>query len=412
MMGNYCYLVMVDPKNNNYKYYQMTDNGNGTFTAKYGRVGARNYQTKDYPMSKWNSTYNSKVRKGYEDKTAIYGKGVSGQQQSAVSDTTAREEVKRKTKKQITDEQFDLWAFLKQFTTATMRSTFVNADCITPAMVNESERLKNHLSALANIGNLSEFNNVLMQLMAICPRFVSSRHGGHGGVEEWLAHSASDFQKIIDREDSLILTMKSSMTYNSTSINSQGYEAGYISDTVKTATDAQREVVMKHLPRDLRDKVLYIYRVIPEKKSKQYKAYCEKNDIHRTKLLWHGSRNENWLSIISTSLSLNPNAVITGKMFGNGIYFAPDAHKSWGYTSSRSAYWTRENSSYAIMGLYETAYGKPLDCERAYPYSDNYVRSRGYDCVHAHKGASLYRDEIIYYNEDAMCLQYLVVFKA
>lgn len=64
------------------------------------------------------------------------------------------------------------------------------------------------------------------------------------------------------------------------------------------------------------------------------------------------------------------------------------------------------------MGLYETAYGKPLDCDRAYSYSDNCVRSRGYDCVHAHKGASLYRDEIIYYHEDAMCLQYLVVFKA
>lgn len=411
-MSNYCYLVMVDPRNNNYKFYEMTDNGNGTFTAKYGRVGAHSCQTKNYPMSKWNSTYNSKIRKGYEDKTEIYGIDTSGQQQMAVNDQSKREEVKKKANKQITDEQFDLWAFLKQFTTATMRRTFINAESITPAMVNESERLKNQLSSLASQNNLREFNEVLCQLMSICPRYISSRTGGYGGVEEWLAHTANDFQKIIDREESLILTMKSSMTYTSTSINSQGYEAGYISDTVKTATDAQREVVMKHLPRDLRDKVMYIYRVIPEVKSKQYKEYCEKNDIHRTKLLWHGSRNENWLSIISTSLSLNPNAKITGKMFGNGIYFAPDAHKSWGYTSSSSAYWTRENSNYAIMGLYETAYGKPLDCDRAYSYSDSYVRSRGYDCVHAHKGASLYRDEIIYYHEDAMCLQYLVVFKA
>ena len=70
-----------------------------------------------------------------------------------------------------------------------------------------------------------------------------------------------------------------------------------------------------------------------------------KTSIHKNKkLLWHGSRNENWMSIISNGLILNPNAVITGKMFGQGIYFAPKSRKSFGYTSYDGSYWARGNS--------------------------------------------------------------------
>lgn len=62
--SNYVYLVMVDPKNNNYKFYEMKDNGDNTFTVRYGRVGGTSASLKRYPMSKWTSTYNSKVRRG------------------------------------------------------------------------------------------------------------------------------------------------------------------------------------------------------------------------------------------------------------------------------------------------------------------------------------------------------------
>jgi len=40
-------------------------------------------------------------------------------------------------------------------------------------------------------------------------------------------------------------------------------------------------------------------------------------------MFFHGSRNENWWNIIKNGLQLNPNAKITGKMLGHGIYLAP-----------------------------------------------------------------------------------------
>jgi hypothetical protein len=36
------------------------------------------------------------------------------------------------------------------------------------------------------------------------------------------------------------------------------------------------------------------------------------------------------------------------------------------------------------------------------------VNGQGYDCVHAFSGASLRNDEIIVYDDAAMCLRYLV----
>lgn len=112
---------------------------------------------------------------------------------------------------------------------------------------------------------------------------------------------------------------------------------------------------------------------------------------------------------MENGLLLHPNAVITGKMFGNGIYFASNAKKSWEYTSG--GFWTREAGSYTrFMGLYATAYGNPLNVECAHSYSEGTIGDK--NCVHAHAGRQLCNDEIIFYNESAMLLTYLVEFAA
>ena len=67
----YKHLVCVTGQNNN-KYYDMREKPDGTFDATYGRIGAT-ATTINYPMSKWDSTLNSKLRKGYEDMTELAG---------------------------------------------------------------------------------------------------------------------------------------------------------------------------------------------------------------------------------------------------------------------------------------------------------------------------------------------------
>ncbi|MFR1480267.1 MAG: hypothetical protein ACLSB9_33645 [Hydrogeniiclostridium mannosilyticum] len=95
---------------------------------------------------------------------------------------------------------------------------------------------------------------------------------------------------------------------------------------------------------------------------KNFKAFCKGKGRITKKLFWHGSRTENWWSILRTGLVLRPtNSVINGKMFGYGLYFAPRARKSVGYTSLRGSYWAGGHSNYGFMALYEVVYGKPYD---------------------------------------------------
>ena len=116
------------------------------------------------------------------------------------------------------------------------------------------------------------------------------------------------------------------------------------------ATEKQKKEVIAHLSDRLKGKVHQVYRVINQKHKKRFNDYTEKRDIHQVKQLWHGSRNENWFSILENGLQLNPNAIITGKMFGKGIYFAPSSNKSWNYTSYRGTSWASGNSDTAFMG--------------------------------------------------------------
>ena len=65
------YLVMVESSNNHNKYYQMTQKTADVFEVQYGRVGAKG-MLRTYPISRWDSIYQSKLAKGYIDNSSLY----------------------------------------------------------------------------------------------------------------------------------------------------------------------------------------------------------------------------------------------------------------------------------------------------------------------------------------------------
>lgn len=108
---------------------------------------------------------------------------------------------------------------------------------------------------------------------------------------------------------------------------------------------------------------------------------------------------------------LNPNATITGKMWGNGIYFAPSSMKSWGYTSVGKWVQHDEITPSVFMGLYETAYGTPYIPTSLMNGNKKFLDENHANCIHAKQGVSgLLNDEIIFFDEAAMAIQYLVEF--
>lgn len=59
-------LICTEGSSN--KYYNFHDNGDGTFTATYGRIGSTK-QKAHYPIGQWDKKKLEKLRKGYRDVT-------------------------------------------------------------------------------------------------------------------------------------------------------------------------------------------------------------------------------------------------------------------------------------------------------------------------------------------------------
>ena len=158
-----------------------------------------------------------------------------------------------------------------------------------------------------------------------------------------------------------------------------------------------------------------VYKVINLRTQKAFDQHLRGAKSKKTELFWHGSRNENWLSIMKAGLVLRPaNAVINGKMFGYGLYFVDKFQKSLNYTSHRGAYWTGGTSKKAFLALYDVHVGKQLKIQKhaawCYELSEKNLKKQGanYDSLFAKGGADLINNEYIVYNSAQSTIRYLV----
>lgn len=396
------YLIMITAEANHNKYYHMIPCGD-SFRVEYGRVGAAP-QVRTYPIYEWDKKYNEKIRKGYVDQTAVRivdKPKQRGPVYKDIKDPSVAELVRelRRCARQMIQAQYE-----------------VTSDTVTRAMVEKAEQV---LNSLMGSKTLRSFNETLLELFRVIPRKMSH-------VEDNLASSKDDFGSIIDRERDILDVMAGQVAadaiqkaavdmapddenLNKTILDVMGL-------TIKPATKADIARIRKQMG-DISQHFDCAWRVVNKKTQAEYDKFLASHPI-ATKLLWHGSKNENWWSILNTGLVLRPQAAITGKMFGNGIYFAPKARKSLGYTSLHGSYWAGGNSDHAYMALFEIGYGTPHDVYKAgwgefngYDYDRLKKDNPSADCLHAHAGVSLRNDEIIIYREDQLTIRYLVRIK-
>lgn len=392
-----CYLTCVNPESNNYKYYHMNPTPAG-IEVDYGRIGAvagdrfgAKKLANPYPDYLYWVRYYEKLSKGYTDQSDVY---LSPKAKTVSRCTSVPKCTGSKSVSEILYDQ------LRTYAKRVVKENLVNQN-ITEKQISQSKRI---FAELGRRKTVKGFNSQLMRLLAISPRRCSD-------VKCLLAQTVNDFKSIVEREDRLIKAMEV-LTGKTVSAKEGCVREGFASFGIEVfeATPKQVEEVKKHLSASLQSKIKNIYRVIDKKKKARFDAYLKDDHIKKVKCFWHGSRNENWLSIILNGLKLNPNAVITGKMFGQGIYFASSSDKSWGYTSYHGTRWARGTQNTAFMGLYATAYGNPYDVTCAGNYSQRFLDAQHKNCVHALAGSQLYNDEVVFYDEDAVLLNYIVEF--
>lgn len=397
------YLIMIESDSNHNKYYRMIANSDGTsFTVEYGRVGS-SQQTRTYPIQQWDKKYNEKIRKGYTDQSHLIEDLIS-----VVKPEKIKSEYKEIENEYIAEIVNRLMSMARQ---KVQQNYKVESNQVTQAMVDEAQKIINELTTKTK---LKEFNESLMILFAVIPRRMKN-------VKDYLAKTKEDFSRIIKDEQDLLDVMRGQVITHAAEEEPEDNQP-IKDETILEAMGLVMEPVsndeielIKSKLGDCKNKFYQAWRVTNQKTQKRFDEFVAKEGIQDTRLFWHGSRNENWWSILNTGLVLRPtNAIITGKMFGFGTYYSPTARKSLGYTSLNGSYWVRGNSNTAFMALMNVAYGIPYDVysfdSKYYNFDYEALRKEkpGANCLHAHAGTMLRNDEVIVYKEDQSTIKYLV----
>ena len=414
----YCkYLILVDPNNNGVdsnKFYKMAGNGDDTFTVEYGRVGAAP-QTKTYPMSKWNSTLSSKLKKGYVDRSdlmqeviadsKIEDKSNGVDEFSLVQNLSVREIVKR------------LWDYANK----TIQSAYsVRAEAVTQAMIDAAQEKIDYIAANYKNWSVEEFNKNLNELFIIVPRKMKR-------VSDCLVSDSSEYDKKLSEEQSLLDTMAGQVYKPKARIVDAGSEIKASESILQkmgiTMEEATQEDIakIKKAMGDSAGKFYKAWRVTNLETEKNYQKFTTENNIGNVKLFCHGSRNQNWFNILKMGLKIRPAGVITtGLMFGKGAYFSNSEKyhggvaKSIGYTSL-GGYWTRDYQNCGFIAFFDVAIGDSVDAysfdSKYYSYNLERLKKDNPKAwsLWAHGNTSMLRnDEIIVYDDRQMTIRYLV----
>ena len=409
------YLIMVTSDNHN-KFYNCEPNSDGTFTVKYGRVGGHE-STKIYPMSKWDSQINSKLKKGYVSQTHLMT--------DVIENSKEEESTEGKDKFSIIENKSvrDIIKRLYDFANKVVQSAYkVKSSVVTQAMIDEAQSLIDNLALNYENMDYNQFNKKLLEIFMVIPRKMSN-------VSDYLIYKndMDSFKSIIDREQSTLDAMAGQVykpvktvkkNADSDTNNNEVSVLDEMGITMEDATAEDVTLVKKMLGRDS-DRFVKAWRVNNHETDEHFKSFCSEYKINNTKLMWHGSRSENFFNILKTGLKIRPaNAVYTGSMFSDGLYFSTLARKSIGYTSTSGSYWAKGNAQTGFMAIFEVAYGNPYTVyehtSECYHFNFNVLQKKNppCHCVYASPEKGMLRNpEIIFYRPDQVTVRYLVEIK-
>jgi hypothetical protein len=155
----------------------------------------------------------------------------------------------------------------------------------------------------------------------------------------------------------------------------------------------------------------------PPKRADVKGAAAKRFQKSNTALLFHGTRSVNVRGILREALRLPKQlvgVVITGAMFGPGLYFADDWKKSAGYTSLTNSYWSHGSGAIAGRGAFmfaaDVVLGQPFVAPQAHGYTGP---PDGHHSIFGKAGHSgVQNNEFIVFDAKQHRLRYLAEFIA
>lgn len=397
-------LIMVTDINNN-KFYDMVENADGSITATWGRVDVTSTVT-HYPVGKkkWETLLKSKLKKGYVDMTELRSVeavsiGFTPISQDSISKIVA-----------------ELQAYANK---SVQQNYTISTDAVTPQMIKTAQTIMNDLVPLVRTGSAAKpINDKLLALYRTIPRKMKKVQY-HLIAEDTIDSVATlkVAEKLLATEQATLDVMAGQVKINTVQGKTTAAKPQTILDAMGLQLTDAPTTEIAQIRRNLGPNARQFKRgftVTNLRTQKTFDTFVGKSQNKTIRQYWHGSRNENWWSIMESGLVLRPtNAVITGKMFGYGVYFADVAQKSIGYTSLRGSYWTAGNANKGFLSLYDVHLGHYLKIRRheswCYDLNKQNLKKRGvFDSLYAEGGADLRNNEFIIYDDAQCTIKFLV----
>lgn len=431
-------VYLTKQKDNELQYKIYRDLGTGYIQIETGIVGGNSTIT-TAPISTWDD----KIR---HDRTRKYSKvssldinhvntattGTPDIPHTAYTGSGVTANIKSKYGQKTLDklQQHDSHGVKLVLSNEVEVNTNGKVKVLSKDLINDYKNLISQLEIESKNNNLIAFNRILVKMNKIIKKkntlsniLLKDPNEMNNQIlkekellEAYLEMSIDDFDKletksIKDKIDSSVVLKKVS---NITDI------------IIEDIDDNDKNQILKLLSFNNEEwRYIDAVKIINNNTQKLFDNEISKSKNKTTKLLFHGSRVRNWMSIIKNGLKINNAGSNAGTLFDNGIYFADIADKSLGYVDGGR--WDRSsNIDIAYLAIYEVHTGKYAE------YSDvkninniklhNWVPENNFDsywaksrnfhpATQADGKYNLARDEYIIYDDNKCTIKYLVEIK-
>jgi poly [ADP-ribose] polymerase len=380
-MNKYCKLICVTSDNRN-KYYEMEwDGKSSTFNVKYGRVEST-ITNAVYNISKWDSKYNEKIKKGYKDVTSSF----------------AEDDADTSTFNKIQDVTVDNFINkMVNYTKGLIKNTYsIKAKSVTKKQIENAQSFIDEILKTSK-KDKDLINKLLIDLYTEIPRYM-------GNVRDHLLPNIN-IKDIIENEQDNLDALSSQVKFVNNSSSSNLNLLDHLGIKMKEIKPNCKDIdyIISQLSKN---KIKSVFQVEKETHDNILKNWISKQKNKSTRFLIHGTKCSSVVPIIEQGLKIRPsgNYQFSGKAYGEGNYFSEVTSKSLNYTG-----WDSDQ----VLLIYEVHTGNPFKYNgwyRGNSFSLNYkeLSSRGYDSTYVSAGNGLVNSEIIVYKEQQASLKYII----
>lgn len=418
--------IFADVKANNNKFWNIKIEPNFTVVTSWGRVGD-NAQSKEFPHGSladaekfFDRKCREKERKGYVKQRVLIG-------EYTTQDNTSLASVAKQQINTNSPELDELIAFLTKanvhniLTATAMEYDTSKGVFTTPLGVVTNDAIQDARSILASMGllvhnqdwNSPDWNSLLSMYLTAIPQKIGRRKPDPRELFPSLQAIQNQSKILDDLEASFQSVVSAPLTQKGDDTNTpQVFDVKLhlvddqsIIRRIKNKYDSTRKTMHASYH-------LGVKRVFSVEINAMAKAYGDRGkNVGNVMELWHGTRAGNLLSILKGGLQVPPASSphVTGRMFGDGLYFSDQSTKSLNYAYGAAPGQRGGIESSTFMFLADVAMGRPF-VPTSYTRPSKYP-VQGHDSIFAKAGQSgVHNNEMIVYTTDQCNLTYLVEF--